>query len=299
MVGLHQSITDSIIVANGFVIGNIEKTFSTTVQADYIISQVPEAGSKVPLGTPINLVISLGKVDNVALKKNASADSEESSKGNTANKGNDGNISTRWCANNGSLSHWWKVDLGSYYNLVASEVMWEFDGQRYRYNIAVSSDNVQWKVVVNKSNNTLTSQTQQDLFTADSVRYVRITITGLASGCWASFWEFKVFISSLTGIEFNTHGEIIPKEFKLFQNFPNPFNPNTIIQFNTPNDGNVKLEVFDVLGKKVATLIDEFKKAGTYCISWNALNYGVSSGIYFVKMQSENFVQTNKMLMIK
>ena len=279
--------------------GNIEKIFSPTVQADYVISQVPEAGSKAPLGTPINLVISLGNVDNVALKKNASADSEESSKGNTANKGNDGYTSTRWCANDGNLNHWWKVDLGSYYNLIGSEVMWEFDGQRYRYNIAVSSDNVQWKVVVNKSNNTLTSQTQQDLFTADNIRYVRITITGLASGCWASFWEFKVFITSTTGVELNTEGNVIPKEFKLFQNFPNPFNPDTIIQFSIPKDGNVELEIFDVLGKKVATLIDEFKKAGTHRISWNALNNNVSSGIYFVKMQSESFVQINKMLMIK
>jgi hypothetical protein len=294
---LHQSITDSIIIVNGFITGNIEKTFSTAVPADYIISQVPEAGSKVPLGTPINLVISLGKVDNVALNKNASSDSEESSKGNTADKGNDGNTSTRWCANNGNLNHWWKVDLGSYYNLIGSEVMWEFDGQIYRYNIAVSSDNVQWKVVVNKSNNTLTSQTQQDLFTADNVRYVRITITGLASGCWASFWEFKVFISSLTGIEFNTHGEIIPKEFKLFQNYPNPFNPTTRINYQLPVDSQVTLKIYDILGKETKTLLNGPQVAGYYSVSLNLDN--LSSGIYFYNLKAGNFIETKKMVLFK
>jgi hypothetical protein len=294
---LHQSITDSIIIANGFIIGNIEKTLSTTVPADYIISQVPAAGSKVPLGTPINLVISSGKVDNVALNKNASSDSEESSKGNTANKGNDGNTSTRWCANNGNLNHWWKVDLGSSYNLIGSEVMWEFDGQIYRYNIAVSSDNVQWKVVVNKSNNTLTSQTQQDLFTADNVRYVRITITGLASGCWASFWEFKVFISSLTGVEFDTHGEIIPKEFKLFQNFPNPFNPTTRIKYSVPKNSIVILKVYNLLGEEVTTLFEGFRERGNYTAAFDAR--GLTSGVYFYRLQSGPFAETKKFVLLR
>ena len=294
---MHQSITDSIIIANGFIIGNIEKTLSTTVPADYIISQVPAAGSKVPLGTPINLVISSGKVDNVALNKNASSDSEESSKGNTANKGNDGNTSTRWCANNGNLNHWWKVDLGSSYNLIGSEVMWEFDGQIYRYNIAVSSDNVQWKVVVNKRNNTLTSQTQQDLFTADNVRYVRITITGLASGCWASFWEFKVFISSLTGVEFDTHGEIIPKEFKLFQNFPNPFNPTTRIKYSVPKNSIVILKVYNLLGEEVTTLFEGFRERGNYTAAFDAR--GLTSGVYFYRLQSGSFAETKKFVLLR
>jgi hypothetical protein len=256
----------------------------------------------VPSGTPINLVISLGKVENIALNKNASSDSEESSKGNTANKGNDGNTSTRWCANDGNLNHWWKVDLGSYYNLIGSEVMWEFDGQRYQYRIAVSSDNIQWKTVVNKTNNLITSQKQQDLFTANNVRYVRITITGLPSGVWASFWEFKVFKSSITGIDLNYNEESIPKEFKLFQNYPNPFNPSTVVTYSVPYKVLVKCEVFSIIGQKITTLFNGEQSAGTYSIDWSAKNdYGssVSSGVYLLRMQAGSFVQVNKMLLLR
>ena len=256
----------------------------------------------MPLGTPINLVISLGKVDNVASGKNVGSDSEESSKGNTADKGNDGKTSTRWCANNGDSNHWWQVDLGSYYDLVGSEIMWEFDGSLYQYRIAVSSDNVQWKIAVNKSNNTLTSQIQQDLFTANNIRYVKITITGLQSGNWASFWEFKVFTASLTGIEPNINEGIIPKEFKLYQNFPNPFNPKTRIDYQVPQTAKVNISVYNILGQLVADLVNGVKSPGHYSVDWNAKDINglkVSSGIYIARMVSNNYSAARKLILLK
>jgi hypothetical protein len=257
------------------------------------MSQMPEAGVRVSIGTSVNLVISTGIVENVALKKLASSDSEESSKGNTANKGNDGDPSTRWCANDGNSNHWWKVDLGSIYDVVGSEVMWEFDGQSYGYVIEVSADNVHWSTSVNKRNSTSTSQTQQDTFTARG-QYVRITITRLPSGSWASFWEFKVLVSTASGVD---QGELITREFGLDQNYPNPFNPTTVISYQLAVNSQVALKVYDVLGREIETLVNERQHAGHYAVNLDAGD--LSSGVYYYRLQAAKVVETKKMMLMK
>ncbi len=92
-------------------------------------------------------------------------------------------------------------------------------------------------------------------------------------------------------------GKDIPKFYILGNNYPNPFNPTTKISFGLPRASNTKLIIYDILGKEVATLINEELKAGNYNIEWNAGNY--SSGIYFYRLESGDFVQTKKMLLIK
>ncbi len=89
----------------------------------------------------------------------------------------------------------------------------------------------------------------------------------------------------------------LPEEFNLSQNYPNPFNPATEISFTLPVEGEVSLVVYDVLGNKIETLVKQTKPAGTYRITWNGTNY--SSGVYYYRMESGNFVQTKKMLLIK
>jgi hypothetical protein len=131
-----------------------------------------------------------GAGSNLAVNKAASADSSQST--NPASNGNDGNTTTRWCANDGNAGHWWKVDLGASYNLTGSEVMWEKSGKVYKYKVEVSADNTNWTLKADKTNNTSTAQTQSDSFSGVA-RYVRITVTGMESGCWASFFEFRVF----------------------------------------------------------------------------------------------------------
>jgi arabinogalactan endo-1,4-beta-galactosidase len=130
-----------------------------------------------------------GGTTNLALNKTASADSQQSN--NIASYGNDGNTSTRWCAANGNTGHWWKVDLGQSYNLTGSEVTWE-SATNYKYRIETSTDNNTWTTSADKTANTSSAQVQSDSFSVNA-RYVRITVTGLASGRWASFFEFKVF----------------------------------------------------------------------------------------------------------
>jgi photosystem II stability/assembly factor-like uncharacterized protein len=88
-----------------------------------------------------------------------------------------------------------------------------------------------------------------------------------------------------------------PVEYSLKQNYPNPFNPATTIKYSIPSDGIVKLSVFNAIGEVVSTLVNEFKSAGNYEIDIDA--GGLSSGIYFYRMQAGNFVETKKMVLMK
>ena len=89
----------------------------------------------------------------------------------------------------------------------------------------------------------------------------------------------------------------LPTEFSLTQNFPNPFNPTTTIEFTLPKSSNVKLVVFNVLGQKVSSLIDEFMPAGVHSVEFDGKNN--PSGIYFYRLEHEKGAETKKMVMIK
>lgn len=93
-------------------------------------------------------------------------------------------------------------------------------------------------------------------------------------------------------------GEEIPDKFFLNQNYPNPFNPETIIDFSIPEDSRVSLTVYDMLGRKVSSLLDgENRKAGNYSVKFNGAD--IPSGIYFYKITAGSFTQTKKMILIK
>ena len=91
--------------------------------------------------------------------------------------------------------------------------------------------------------------------------------------------------------------DVLPKNFNLFQNYPNPFNPVTIIKFALPMTAKVRIIVYNLVGEKVATLLDENKDAGYYDIQFNSDN--LSSGVYIYRLTAENFVQTKKMMLIR
>lgn len=101
--------------------------------------------------------------------------------------------------------------------------------------------------------------------------------------------------SEVTGVENSENS--LADNFVLNQNCPNPFNPSTNIQFRIPNSEFVNLKVYDVLGNEVTTLVDEFLPAGSYDTEFSA--QGLTSGIYFYKLQAGNFVETKKMLLLK
>ena len=89
----------------------------------------------------------------------------------------------------------------------------------------------------------------------------------------------------------------VPGEFSLSQNYPNPFNPTTWVAYNLPAAQHVNLAIYNVLGQKVATLVDEVQQAGPQQAEWNASD--VSSGVYFYRLTTEQNVETRKMLLLK
>jgi len=103
----------------------------------------------------------------------------------------------------------------------------------------------------------------------------------------------------ITGVNNNTYtnGLNTPVDFSLSQNYPNPFNPSTKINFTIPKSGVVTLKVYNILGKEVAQLVNEFKNAGNYEINFNASN--LSSGTYFYRIETNGFTSTKKMSLLK
>ena len=91
--------------------------------------------------------------------------------------------------------------------------------------------------------------------------------------------------------------QTLVKDYRLDQNYPNPFNPSTVISYNLKKAGSVKLDVYNSLGQHVATLVDGTKAAGNHKITFNAA--GLNSGLYFYKLQTGNYSQTKKMMLIK
>ncbi|MCF8414162.1 MAG: C10 family peptidase, partial [Melioribacteraceae bacterium] len=91
--------------------------------------------------------------------------------------------------------------------------------------------------------------------------------------------------------------EAIPEEWKLFQNFPNPFNPTTQIRFSVKEEGNTKLVVYNLLGQEITILFDKFATPGNYDVSFDAS--GLESGMYFYRLFSGSYLETRKMLLIK
>ncbi|MGV8017037.1 MAG: T9SS type A sorting domain-containing protein [Ignavibacteria bacterium] len=96
----------------------------------------------------------------------------------------------------------------------------------------------------------------------------------------------------------NTQNNLIPTSFELHQNYPNPFNPTTKIAFDLPKDAKVKLVIYDILGREIKTLIhNEFRTAGKYITEFNGSN--LASGVYFYRLQTNDYVSVKKMVLIK
>ena len=94
----------------------------------------------------------------------------------------------------------------------------------------------------------------------------------------------------------------VPKTYSLPQNYPNPFNPQTVIHYELPVEGHVELSVFNLMGQKVATLVDGYRTAGGYSLVWDGKDdnqKSLASGVYLYRMETERFVKTRKLLLLR
>jgi immune inhibitor A len=93
-----------------------------------------------------------------------------------------------------------------------------------------------------------------------------------------------------------------PSDFQLGQNYPNPFNPRTSIEYSLLKEGNVKIDIFNILGERIRTLVNEKQKPGAHTVAWDGIDdqgESAPSGIYFCRLKADDFEQTNKMVLLK
>jgi hypothetical protein len=131
----------------------------------------------------------------------------------------------------------------------------------------------------------------------NGTHYYKLTATDFSGNEGGPSLELPINITSVREEE-----GAVPKEFALFQNYPNPFNPYTQIKFSVANRTKAELSVYNILGQRVKTLLDEEMEAGNYVATWNGRDekgYDVSSGIYFYKLNTKEFTQTKKMLLVR
>ncbi len=104
-------------------------------------------------------------------------------------------------------------------------------------------------------------------------------------------------IASFSGVSGVENTDAVPTTYSLSQNYPNPFNPSTTISFSIPQGNDVKVVVYDAIGREVATLINSYLARGSYKVEWNAGSY--PSGVYFYRISTKNFNMVKKMVLLK
>ncbi len=95
------------------------------------------------------------------------------------------------------------------------------------------------------------------------------------------------------------HDVNAPKIFSLEQNFPNPYNPSTVISYQLPVTSKVSLKIYDLLGREIATLVNEYKTAGKYSYQFSTNTFHLPSGVYMYRLQTGNYVETKRMVLTK
>jgi len=120
---------------------------------------------------------------------------------------------------------------------------------------------------------------------------------------WVKSFTLNKFLRQNTSSVENYNSNV-PTSFSLSQNYPNPFNPETTIEYSIPANvkgrmAKVTLKVYDLLGREVATLVDEYKQPGSYNSKFSIVNYKLPSGVYFYRLQCGNYVQTKKLVLLK
>ncbi|MEW5795172.1 MAG: T9SS type A sorting domain-containing protein [Candidatus Zixiibacteriota bacterium] len=135
---------------------------------------------------------------------------------------------------------------------------------------------------------------QHDSVWSEGTHNVRLEIADNAGNAFVLENSFSV---AATDVQDDDDHINLPTEYSLSQNYPNPFNPITEIDFALPRASNVKLEIFNIMGQRVASLIDKHLEAGTHTVIWDGSH--VASGVYFYRIEASDFVETKKMLLLK
>ncbi|MBZ0199412.1 MAG: T9SS type A sorting domain-containing protein [Ignavibacteriaceae bacterium] len=179
------------------------------------------------------------------------------------------------------------------------------------FNASVVDDGIkiEWATATETNNAGFTLERSRDEQNFEAVTYQKGSGTSTTKNLYSyvdGSVEYGVYFYRLKQSDFDGSFKYLnvlsvdfgtPKQFSLSQNYPNPFNPSTTIKYTVPEKSNIKLAIYDVLGREVALLVNESKEAGNYEITFDAKN--LTSGIYFYELKTNNFSKTNKMILAK
>jgi|GEM_PF-2250635 len=261
-----------------------------------------------PSFKPVNLKVYV--LNNLLLNKKATADGQTND-GEGPAFAVDGSLQSKWCSAN-EQAHWLVVDLAANttvdYFVVkhagSTQVTVGNPGYDDTPGMNTSSFQIQtassssgpWTTVINANSNPPTIRgnvSQHRLTTPVDTRFIRLLISDAGA---ARIYEFEAYNlgSVLNSID---SGTLLPKKYDLLQNYPNPFNPSTTIKYQLPSKSLVHLNVYNVLGKEVAKIVNKEQSAGNYAVNFNAQS--LASGIYFYTIRAGSYTATGKMMLLK
>jgi photosystem II stability/assembly factor-like uncharacterized protein len=161
------------------------------------------------------------------------------------------------------------------------------------YRIQISTDSLFAATNFDSTLNFSQINIPQGILVSNATYYWRVragNIGGISP--WSNIWHFTTGVIGLNIISW-----AVPKEFKLYHNFPNPFNPITKMKFDIPKSTYAKLVIYDLLGREVALLFDTYVLPGTYEVQWNASSH--ASGIYLYRLVTDDRSDIKKMVLVK
>ena len=197
----------------------------------------------------------------------------------------------------------------AYYQTIVTDDVVPVEMTSFTFNVVGNSVNLNWNTATETNNKGFEVQRRTLSETFKTIGYVNGSGTTTQPQSY-SFTDSKLeagtYIYRLNQVDFDGSSYasdelsiVINKSFSyaLEQNYPNPFNPTTLISYSVPERGNVSLVVYDLLGRQVASLVNQVKEPGSYKVNFNASN--LPSGIYTYSIKSGNFVQSKKMMLLK
>ena len=280
--GLTEAAAKQVLIEKGYLPGTKSYVSDNQYKKGLITSQYPVAGQELIGGAIVSYTVSVGS--NLALNKPVTSSTEESSKGNFNYKGNDGDLLTRWCANNADANQWWNVDLGANYDLTGFSITWEA-AAAYKYIIETSEDGISWNLSVDNKNSTVTSQIQEGDLSVKKVRYVRVTVTQNPSGKWTSFFEFAIYGDATV----NSAVYLPNENFKNLKIYPNPVNDKLTIEYNFISPCNLKIELCDLSGSIIKTILNKEMNAGSNRVFIKSGD--LLSGVYLLSFTAKKKLQ--------
>jgi hypothetical protein len=262
-----------------------QNSVTATVDPEHTLDEILETNNTASL----TFAVSPTPPKNLALFMPVTVTSIEGP-GYEGSKAVDGNPVTRWSSlfsDPQSIT----VDLGARTHIDSLLLRWEA-AYASEYYITVSDDNAIYSVVKHEQ----AGHGGAEIVPLNvDARYVRMLGMRRGTAYGYSLYEFEVYGSPATAVA--EHGGIAPDRFELGQNFPNPFNPATTIEFRIPASAVVTLKVYDILGREISALVNERKAPGRYTASFDATE--LATGVYLYRLTAGSYVETRKMLVVK